>query len=157
MTLAEVNSVSHAPPTAAVVAGLVLALAMLVPVLWVAWRSHRTRRRLRTCPRCGTRATRHVHHERVSSTRTRVAVQCGQCAMRRRVVVDDADREAHHRRLQRDRRAMGRRLRRVEARRRTSAIRDFIACLRSGIRGADDFLAHTRPPTAPPARTSGDP
>ena len=157
MTLAEADPVSNAPPTTAVVVGAVLALTMLIPVLYVAWRSHRARRTLRTCPRCGTDATRHVQHERVSATTTRVAVQCGQCALRRRVVVDDGDREVHHRRLERDRRAMGRRLRQLEASRRASEIGDFIAVLRADIGGADDFLAHTRPAAAREARTPGDP
>jgi len=39
----------------------------------------------------------------------------------------------------------------------TPEIRDFIACLRSGIWSADDFLAQTRPPAARQARTPGDP
>ena len=87
------NSVGHGPPIAAVVVALVLTLAMLVPVLCVARRSHRARRALRTCPRCGTRATREVKHTQVGATTSRVAVQCGQCGLRRRVVVEDSDRE----------------------------------------------------------------
>jgi len=151
------NSVGQGPPIAAVIVALVLTLAMLVPVVYVARRSHHARRTLRTCPRCGTRATCDVTHAQVSATATRVAVQCGQCALRRRVVVEDSDRDVLHRRLERDRRAMGRQLRRLEANRRTSEIRGFIALLRSDIGGADDFLAHTRPPATPPARTPGDP
>ena len=150
------NSVGHGPPIAAVVVALVLTLAMLVPVLYVARRSHHARRALRTCPRCGTRATREVKHTQVGATRSSVAVQCGQCGLRRRVVVDDCDRDVHHGRLQRDRRAMGRQLRRLEADRRAVEIHGFIALLRSDVGGADDFLAHTRPPATPPARAPGD-
>jgi transcription elongation factor Elf1 len=150
------NSVGQGPPIAAIVVGLVLSLAMLIPVVYVARRSHRARRTLRTCPRCGTRATREVKHTQVSATTTRVAVQCGQCGLRRRVVVEDTDREVHHRRLERDRRAMGRELRRLEASRRASEIRGFITLLRSDVCGADDFLAHTRPPATRPARAPGD-
>jgi transcription elongation factor Elf1 len=150
------NSVGHGPPIAAVIVALVISLAMLVPVLYVARRSHHARRALCTCPRCWSRATREVKHAQVGATTSRVAVQCGQCGLRRRVVVDDTDRDANHRRLQRDRRAMDRQLRRLEADRRAFEIHGFIALLRSDVGGPDDFLAHTRAPTTPQARAPGD-
>src|SRR3954454_12145176 len=97
-------SAGHGPPVSAVVIGALLCVAMLAPALLALGQAHKVRRTLRECPRCGARAVRRADHERVTLLKSRVVLQCGQCATWRRVVVDNTDRDVQTRRLARDRR-----------------------------------------------------
>jgi hypothetical protein len=137
---------AHAPPIFAVLAGAFLVLCTILPVLLVARSAWSARSALRECPVCGGRAVRDGETEYVGFIETQVTVQCGQCGIWRRLVVNPNDERAHARRLARDRRRIRRLLARLEAARREIEIRGFIGRLQTEIGGADDFLATTRPP-----------
>jgi hypothetical protein len=140
------HTVQHTSPAVAVLAGTLLALVTLIPIL-IVWRSAwSARRKLRACPVCGDRAVREGGAEGVSFTQARVWLQCGQCATWRRLQTNRNDHHAIERRLKRDRRRISKRLRQLEAARRAREIYAFIARLRSEIVGAEDFLAGTRAP-----------
>ena len=153
--LLAAESAHHSSPLAAVAVGVLLVLAMLLPAALAARSSRRSRRALRFCPQCGARAVRRTGWERLAPRLTRVALECGQCATWRRVVIEDEKRRGQLRRLERDRRRLARRLRQVETARREAECRAFAALLHSKIAGAEDFLACTRPPATFRPRIAG--
>ena len=67
---------------------------------------HSARRRLRRCPVCRADALRDVRDERINEVRTRVSLQCGECATWRRLVANHADFVWQVKSLERDRRLM---------------------------------------------------
>lgn len=151
MTFLATAPAHPAPPTVAIVIGAVLVLAMLFGAALAARHARNTRRALRVCPCCGARAVRQTRSEQTGPRLTRIALQCGQCTIWRRVVVDDTERRAQLRRLERDRRHLARRLRRVEALRTVAECR----ALRSQIVGAEDLLrSHPRHPAPDEERKS---
>ena len=99
-------------------------------------------------PVCGDSAVRNTGSESVGFVESEVALQCGQCAAWRRLVVNQGDERAHARRLRRERRRIRKLMLRLEAERRALDMHAFIGLLRADILGAQDFLAVTRPPTA---------
>jgi hypothetical protein len=145
----------HAPPTAAIVVGSVLVLAMLLVVALNARSAWRDRRGLKVCPRCGAGAVRRVRCEPLAPRLTRVAIECGQCAAWRQVAVENDVWHGHRRRLARDRRRMARRARRAETARSVAECRIFTALLHAEIAGPEDFLARTRPPVSARRRSPG--
>jgi hypothetical protein len=144
------------PPAAAITIGSVLVLTMLLAFALAARASFKVRRGLRTCAHCGARAVRRLEWERMSPGLTRVTLECGQCSVWRRILVEDVERRTVTRRIERDCRRLARCVRRVEAGRKLAECRAFIALLQSEIVGVEDFLAQTRPP-APPRRRSRHP
>jgi hypothetical protein len=151
VNFAAVEPGHQAPPPAAIIVGALLVLAMLLPLALAARAAFEGRRALRTCPRCGARAVRRAGWEQIAPRLTRVTLECGQCSVSRRMLVEADQRRAHARRLERDRRRLARRLARATAVRKLAECRAFVALLHSEIVGAEDFLACTRPP-APPRR-----
>jgi hypothetical protein len=72
--------------------------------------AHSARRRMRRCPVCHADALRAVRDERIDESRTRVSLQCGECATWRRLVANHADFVWEVKALDRDRRSMCARL-----------------------------------------------
>ena len=107
----------HAPPLVVALACAFLILCALLPALLVARCAWSARRALGACPVCGGRAVREGRAEPLGFTDTRVSLQCGQCDVWRRLVVNRADERAHARRLARDRRQIAALTRRLETRR----------------------------------------
>jgi hypothetical protein len=95
--------------------GLLLAFATLLLAAPIVRSVSKSRRALRACPRCGARAVRHAHWERVSPRLTRVALECGQCATWRRILVEKEVWHQQKRELERSRRRLARRVRHAEA------------------------------------------
>ena len=147
----------HAPPVVVALACGFLVVCALLPLLLVMRCAWSARRSLGGCPVCGGHAVREGDAERLGFVDARVSLQCGQCGVWRRLVVNQADQRAHTRRLARDRRRIRGSLLRLEGRRRELEMRAFILRLRAEIAGAEDFLAITcPPPSAWPARRPHD-
>jgi hypothetical protein len=140
------TAAGHAPTIIVVLACGFLVVCALVPLLLVARCAWSARRALSGCPVCGGHAVREGEAERLRFADAQVSLQCGQCGVWRRLVVNQADQRAHTRRLARDRRRIRGSLLRLEGRRREHEMRAFIRRLRSEIAGAEDFLAITCPP-----------
>lgn len=113
----------HAPPLVVALACAFLILCALLPALLVARCAWSARRALGTCPVCGGRAVREGQAEPIGFTDTKVSLQCGQCGVWRRLVVNQADQRAHTRRLARDRRQIATLTRRLETRRAADRVR----------------------------------
>ena len=113
----------HAPPLVVALACAFLILCALVPAILVARCAWSARRALGACPVCGGRAVREGQSERLGFTDAKVSLQCGQCEVWRRLVVNQADERAHTRRLARDRRQIATLTRRLETRRTADRLR----------------------------------
>jgi hypothetical protein len=118
---------------------LIVTLIGLVAVVWYAWRSGR--RALRACPVCAAEAVRTSLAEELGGGLVTVRLQCGQCGTWRRGLATTRDVEVHERALERDRREIGRLVRRRSRR----EVEAFARVLQSEIVGADDFLSRARP------------
>jgi transcription elongation factor Elf1 len=122
----------------------------LATIAGYAIRGRRTQlRTLRRCPRCAGGAVRALESFGIDETRVQVCVECGECGLRRRLVVSPGDLRELVQRLERDRRWIAT-CAGVMARDRTRQdFERFMRELRDDVAGADDFVARTgrrRPP-----------
>ena len=93
--------------------------ACLVVLFVLSVRAARVDQRwLRRCPSCGARAVREARYHEIDVLQTRVALECGQCGLWRRLKVTRAEQHSHTRRLERDRRCIRKAAVRLESGRR---------------------------------------
>src|SRR3954452_8104025 len=137
----------HASPWLTALAVAFLVLCMLMPTGVIIYTARRARRALRICRVCGGDAIRQRQSESAGIMLSSVSLQCGQCGVWRQLRVNEADAQAHGRRLERETRHIRRSMLQLEGERRVLEMRAFIGLLRTSITGADDFLASTRPPS----------
>jgi hypothetical protein len=141
LLLAAATPPPHHPPGALTIACVVFIGCMLVVTIGLAVRFRWIEvRALRRCPWCSHDAVReNESDEGGDPIHVHVQIECGACGARRRLRTTRADLRAFNQRLEKHRRTIGSRERRL-ARRECDA---FLAELRDEIAGADDFLAHT--------------
>ncbi len=109
-------------------------------------RRRRRQRPLRCCPICHADAIVAEERSSVDELQVQVALQCGQCGTWRRQLTTHAELGRHDRERERDRRAIGACVARLDVERTLSDVNFFVHALRGDLVGAEDFLARTQRP-----------